>query len=125
LNAEKNKISDRVTALHIDQISKIPEDMKFDLVVGNPPHQHNWSYTVEYLQRIMVDEDWKIHKEFFTNIRRFLNKNAEIILSETDSFPEHIEMAESNGLKFVEYIKAPVTMTGNAPSARLMIYESV
>ena len=52
--------------------------------------------------RIVLDEDWKIHKNFFANIRQHLNKDAIILLQENFSGSKvetFAEMIDNSGLK--------------------------
>lgn len=101
-NAKDNNVSDKVKAYHLDAIHKLPKDLKFDLVIGNPPHSpgnpQGWE---DHWYRIIIDPDWKLHKEFFANISPYVELNSDIILSETHTVREDIsDMAEAHGLKF-------------------------
>ena len=105
---ETNKINNvDVPFIHSDCFQNFPKDLKFDLIISNPPHfQKNHKYiwdkaTKEELDasyRINLDTDLKFHKEFFKNIKNHLNKNGKIILVENQSFINDktiIELAET------------------------------
>jgi len=123
-NAEKNNIADKVQAYHIDSVSKLPAHLKFDLVVGNPPHSCGGDFEGYHVQRMIVDNNWDIHREFFTNINLFLEPNSDIILSETNFMKDHIEIATECGLSFVKTVPAQVLGKFGAPFASLHIYQN-
>jgi len=118
-NAAVNNVADKVTVYHLDSVGKLPKDLKFDLVVGNPPHSFaKVDFEGEWYRKI-VDEDWKIHREFFMNINDYLELNSDIILSETCSthYPNDLSIiAESCGLKFVGINDAPSLMSDQGVS---------
>ena len=105
-NAIFNNLTDRTSFHTIDAIHKLPTDLKFDLVVGNPPHSlkasEEWLNN-KGLFRLIVDLDWKIHEEFFAHITDYLLPGAEVILSENDKLQVFIEMAKKVGLIFEGY----------------------
>lgn len=107
--AMKNKIEDNVTLYKSLDLSGLPSDRQFDLVVGNPPYFPNRVMLEEVHKAdpkanpcIYVDPDWQLHKKFFSDIRRFLAPNGRIILLESTN-ASHLEtfrpMIEGNGLK--------------------------
>ena len=79
-----------------NSIKKIPEQQKFDLVVGNPPHFCSdidflnfvyVKYNIEHEMngncfRLVVDCNWNAHKNFFMYIKKNLSKNGIILLQE-------------------------------------------
>jgi methylase of polypeptide subunit release factors len=94
-----------IKTLHIDSIAQLDDNLKFDLIVGNPPHW-NWtvpSYTAQFFsERINADNDWNIHREFFANIKKNLADDGVILLQEAAkaSGPETFRnMIEDNDLK--------------------------
>lgn len=101
--ARKNNIEDRVKIYQGDGLLALPASEKFDLVVGNPPHfvERNMLEHI-YESRIYVDEKWLLHREFFSGIRKHLERNGLIVLfengrgSHNDTFRP---MIESSGLK--------------------------
>jgi methylase of polypeptide subunit release factors len=97
-----NKLSN-VSVYHGHNLDALPSTEKFDLIISNPPHFANPIYQYKYLnERIYVDKDWELHKEFFANIQKHLLKDAKIILFES-AWGSNLEtfkpMIESAGLK--------------------------
>jgi hypothetical protein len=110
--ATTNNILDRVTTYTCSKISEIPNDNLWDLVVANPP----WYPSKENIpllngvhpmmlpniHRITVDENFEIHKEFYSNIRSRLTLDADLYILEANHDPFHIKLAVENGLRLVE-----------------------
>lgn len=112
LSAELNGIKDKVTAYLAHTVGMIPTTEKFDLVVSNPPHCPEHSLRdvgmspdtdpfYSNAMRLVVDENWNIHRDFFQNISQRLAPGADVFLWEVNSFEEFIGMAESNGLTYI------------------------
>lgn len=107
------KCQHRVSTYLSDNLKHIPKTERWDLVVGNPPHFPNsvQKHSGTNL-RLYVDQDWNIHKEFFTDIKQFLNPGAKIFLweaqwgSSVETFRPWIESA---GLKISRYGDAVTT----------------
>lgn len=79
----------RVRTIHAESLADFPAEITFDLVVANPPHFPNFNFLLasnnkiknsDY--RIEIDQNWKIHKNFFSNIKKYLRPNAKIVLVE-------------------------------------------
>ena len=51
--------------------------------------------------RLLVDQDWTIHKEFFRNIRNKLTDDADVYLIEAVNNEDFVVWAEQGGLKCV------------------------
>ncbi|RXG84478.1 methyltransferase [Bradyrhizobium zhanjiangense] len=101
--ARKNNIEDRVTIYQGHGLLALPDSEKFDLIVGNPPNHVGpvmWYSHVE--PHIYVDNNWLLHREFFSGIRKHLERDGLIVLFE-NSRASHIDtfrpMLESSGLK--------------------------
>jgi hypothetical protein len=109
-NASKNNIRDKVTGHISGTIKGIPNE-KWDLVISNPPHVFDREFFLETLPggpeshrnldnscRLIVDQNFAIHKEFFKNIKEKLTKDADVYLIEAlkDGFIN--EWAEKGGL---------------------------
>lgn len=113
-----NNVSDKTSFYIADKISLIPEDVKWDLVLANPPHCFDRA-SVEHFEkmlegpqkddviRITCDEDLAVHKEFFKNIRNHLLPGADIFISEVSSFDEVEQLARDAGLEIVSRYAAP------------------
>lgn len=116
-NSEKNNVGNKVFGIVSSKISTLPNFEPWDLVVANPPHVSNKEAFIKGLMeygnhreiselvdldtalRLTLDEGFKIHKEFFQNIRPRLTDDADIFISESEVSEELISFAESNGLK--------------------------
>ena len=111
-NAEKNDLSRHVTVHLSSTISGIPDVEKWDLVISNPPHtfdrtqflknmmsEHTGHTYLDNTCRLLVDQDWTIHKEFFKNIRSKLTNDADVYLIESGRHDFFVTWAEENGLK--------------------------
>lgn len=105
-NAAINKIKDRVSTYLGKSISVIPESEKFDLAISNPPHSNSldsWKGMViksmkdrneeiwsedkfDNWARLIVDEQWESHYNFFKNIRKYLTDDADIFICENGSY---------------------------------------
>lgn len=97
----KDKVKGRVCGM----IQSIPEQLKFDLVVSNPPHFNNGPIDF-HGNRINVDHDWAVHKEFFLNISRYLAPGAEILLQENQCGSQQMDKTwqpwiEQGGLEVI------------------------
>ena len=118
--AKYNNIEDKITTYLCDEIGKIPAKEQFDLVVGNPPHIPNSNGLIDKNEtniRLTVDEDWKIHNEFFCNIGNYLVDGADIFLSAIDIHPEIQQMAIDNQFVVLgEYPSPMLSQTGGSRS---------
>ncbi len=74
----KNRLEQRVSVYHSDNLGRIPPEEKWDLVVSNPPH-----FVDEFPGDLRAhDPDWRIHRGFFLNVGRYLNPGAILVLQE-------------------------------------------
>ncbi|QOZ33225.1 hypothetical protein XH92_17370 [Bradyrhizobium sp. CCBAU 53421] len=103
--ARKNDIEDRVTIYQGDGLLALPESEKFDLVVGTGPHfaeRNMLEYSHNLEPRIYLDDKWRLRRQFFSGIRKHLERDGLIVLNENlkgshiDTFKPMIEAA---GLK--------------------------
>lgn len=100
------KYHDReIRTLHTGDVNAFPDELVFDLIIANPPH---WDWTVKPFReafndpRICADDGWKIHENFFQNIKKHLREDGVILLQESASAsgPEtFVKMVRDNGLK--------------------------
>ena len=76
-----------------DNLKQIPKELygKIDLVVANPPNYFNiqsshplGKYSCNDLRP--NDREWKIHKDFYSNIKPFLTDDAILLVHEIDIF---------------------------------------
>jgi len=95
-----------VEALLLEDLSLMPSDRKFDLVIGNPPHFSKSIHDEWHRNRIILDKDWSIHQNFFDNIASHLTDNGIILLQENlaGSRPDTFKnMIEGAGLKINDW----------------------
>jgi methylase of polypeptide subunit release factors len=124
-NAKNNNIIDNVSIRVCDKISSLPLTDKFDLVISNPPHAVSdyWikdSPNKDLIYRLTVDKDWKLHKEFFKNITKYLSPNADLYISETSEGVFFVDWAKEVGLNFIAIISSP--MISNDSKTPAVIY---
>ncbi len=86
-----NGLEDRVTFYVSDNFESIPEQERFDLVVGNPPNY--FALNPEHTVGKMLSEDlrpndrgWKIHRAFYSTVGNYLNPEATLFISELQPF---------------------------------------
>lgn len=124
----------RVRAYSSDNLNSIPDSEMFDLVVSNPPNYSNIQRThpFGYMRDDLRPSDinWKIHNNFYDNIRPHLNNNFALYISEVEPYKtevyldgflydlrdqipmqDFIEMTGRNGMKIkreIPYTVGPV-----------------
>ena len=127
-NAKNNNIIDNVSIRLCDKISSLPLTDKFDLVVSNPPHSvsDHWIeelYSSEsqsqkdLVYRLTVDKNWELHKEFFKNITKYINQNADLYISETSEGSWFVDWAKEVGLNLIEIFPSPMVSTDSKTTA--------
>lgn len=116
---DHNNLQSNTALYHIDAIGLLPEHVKFDLVLANPPHcfdqtsKEMFERTIENPKqkadviRLVCDVDYMIHKEFFDNIREHLLPNADVFISETANLKEIKQFAINAGLIWIDTYPAP------------------
>lgn len=118
-NAQDNNVQDRVFGYISSAVKNLPTMPLIDLVVSNPPHNpdiNGWDKSMysgrtdfkddrdNYNNgiRLGVDDQFKIHEEFFANIIPRLAPDADILLSEAAPVTILIDMAAKYGLVCVK-----------------------
>ena len=109
-NAKRNNLSKKVTGHISGTIKGVPMD-KWDLLISNPPHVYDREFFLETLPggkeshnnldntcRLIVDQNFAIHKEFFKNIKEKLTQDADVYLIEASKLDFLVEWAEAGGL---------------------------
>ncbi len=97
--SQYNGLSEEVTIIESDCLDSIPESERWDVVVGNPPH---YDYPIEdrsYGNMLVSDPGWEIHKNFYSNVGRFMNPGGYVILLEDgkQSAPDTFSSMISSG----------------------------
>jgi len=106
--ARKNKLHS-VNALLLEDLALMPKDLKFDLVISNPPHFDSSIHNEWHRNRIHLDTEWTAHENFFSNIKTHLNKDGIILLQEnmSGSSPKTFEkMIDQAGLKINDWFRS-------------------
>ena len=88
---EKTRESNNLefTYYESDNFKQVPEHEKFDLVVGNSPsyvgiNPENPQYEKMKNDIRANDQGWRIHEEFYLNVRKHLNPGADLLISEVE-----------------------------------------
>jgi len=112
-NAEKLGYKHAVRGYHTPTISAIPIAEKFDLVIGNPPHIFDKDHIykmyknrpqemIDLACRTTVDQDWKIHEDFFKYIGNYLTDDADIFINNHSTMKRYTEkMAAEYGFQLI------------------------
>ena len=108
---EVNKINIDVTFYNIDRVSQVKEK-DIDLVIANPPHfssvisvKEAYPNKKNINTRLIIDQDWLIHREFYENIGNKLSENGVILIQENkfgSSVEDFREMIECSGLDITD-----------------------
>jgi len=126
--AESNQCKDQVTTYVLDDLSLLPAEEKFDLVVGNPPHfvnKKSLSHVSDNQIRCAVDQDWKTHQNFFKHIGNHLLPGGIILLQENmygstaDTFAPYVNEA---GMSITNVIKSTDWWYPSNSDLKLQIY---
>ena len=102
---QKNKLESKVSVYLSNGLSNLPSSEKWDLVVSNPPHHPTKKGLFHDDVLKAVDKDWKIHQQFYANVKKFLKPNGSILFVENNqaSLPSlWSEMISKNGLKMID-----------------------
>lgn len=79
-----NNLNDKVRCFVSDNFKNVPTDRMYDLIVGNPPHyvKYNSKYVLDSSQLLRgSDPEWKLHRDFFKNVKNFLAPDGIICIS--------------------------------------------
>lgn len=116
-NATHLGLADKVTAHTSSTIGALPQDTKWDLVVGNPPNSINpdqntidefelkgWSEdNLIHFARTTWDSDFKTHIEFFKNIGNYITDDADIFITiHTTILQTGINAAKPYGFELIK-----------------------
>jgi predicted RNA methylase len=119
----ENHLEDRVSVYESDCLAQIPDCERWDLVVSNPPHFDGSDQ--EYQDAIrLVDPGWIIHKNFYRDVKKFLNKGASIIFQENAHATrreDFEQMIRDNGLTLVDVFGNTNTSPKPKPLAAQML----
>lgn len=101
----ENQLDNSVTVLESDCFDSVTPEMRWDLVVGNPPHRGGPYIEPRLGPSILyIDRDWNSHRKFFGQVSDHLNPGGNVLLIESRGWStadEFRKMAEGNGLEWV------------------------
>jgi 16S rRNA G966 N2-methylase RsmD len=94
-NAEELGLADQIAAYTTPVIANIPQNKRWDLVVGNPPNSAGVDHVIlarfyeerlskDHIQlyvRTTFDIEFEAHREFFKNIKNYITADADIFLT--------------------------------------------
>ena len=104
----ENHLEGRVSVYESDCLTQIPSTERWDLVVSNPPHFDGDEK--DYKEAIrLVDPGWVIHKNFYRDVKKFLNPGASIIFQENAHATrreDFEQLIRENGLTLVDVFGA-------------------
>lgn len=137
----QNQLADKCVARVSDNFTDIPAGERYDIIVGNPP----WSFQFQNDDNVLIanDPDWKIHSQFYQQVREHLNPEGIVVLLEWKPFeteptapwsdpekpwdirlkPPHEEfltMIHEGGLSHVDTVQLP----GGWPGLHLVIAQN-
>lgn len=108
INHMPKRYRDRVSTVCSDNLDWLTEDMAFDLVIGNPPPRRTWlDFPVQQhignldYNRILVDPEWKCHRNFLQRIATKLATNGSIVIKNNVNFvstQDYVELLQESGL---------------------------
>lgn len=116
----RNQIGTRTTFYCRCEIAQLPNDEQFDLIVANPPHYLECQGNANY-QRIAVDPNWQVHREFYRNIGCHMRPEAVILMQENQAGSlggpaEFRNMIEQSGLRITGYFTSPQHFDTRGPT---------
>jgi 16S rRNA G966 N2-methylase RsmD len=99
------RFANKVSIHKTSTLKSLPYDIKFDLIVSNPPHfplqlgNQLFEIPQYHHQRITVDREWQTHKDFFANAAKYLAEDGVILLQEIYHIDEFADMIDRGGLR--------------------------
>jgi hypothetical protein len=105
--AHFNGIDSKVTIYLSDGFEGISNSEKWDLVVGNPPHFLHWAGESKLR---CEDPGWELHKRFYSQVKRFLNPGAHVLLQENalgSSAESFATMIREGGGQHIDTLAGP------------------
>lgn len=101
---KSNGLGRMVNIYTSDVLKNIPKNEKWDLVVSNPP-MFNGTQEAYKKDIIGIDPGWRIHKAFYKDVSRHLNKNGAVLFVESLIGSDQNlwkKMIKSSRLKYIE-----------------------
>jgi len=105
---EVNHLDGLVRSHRSDCFAEVPTDLRWDLVVGNPPHMNvpapESDYQLGHSPLIWQDTAWEIHRRFYRQVRARLRPEGSVLIQENRHFsaPEDFrDMINESGLELI------------------------
>lgn len=115
-----------------DNLKGIPEHEKFDIIVANPPNYVNIQadHPMGFLRYDLrpSDIDWKIHRNFYNNIRKYMHKESNMYISEVEPYKKEVfSFNKLYDLRNIEPIKdfSEMIVTNNLKLNNVITYDLV
>jgi hypothetical protein len=101
----ENDLQDRVTYYVSDNFKAIPTEEKFDLIISNPPNYFNINPQHPAYHKYKDDlrpndREWRIHWDFYQNVRDYLNPGAVLLISEVEPFSKEVFIPKSLSIPY-------------------------
>jgi hypothetical protein len=100
---QRNGLADRVSVHLADGLNGIPADLRFDLVVSNPP----W-YSSDNGSLIACDPGWAFHRSFYAGISGHVQPGGSVLFQENSGGAEHdvfLPMLAAGGLALIQVLR--------------------
>lgn len=113
--ANVNDLQGKVKFYLLDDMSLLPISEKFDLVVASPPHFSQSVHTEYHRKRIVFDQDWDAHRNFYNHIKKNLSADGVILMQENlsgSTVETFRPMIEDAGLKIKDWYLSPDFCSG-------------
>lgn len=126
--AAENRVEDRVSVYVADALDGIPQEERWDLVVGNPPHYlperppQELPRGPDTTSIVYFDPDWAVHRRFYTRVKEHMKPGGLVVMLEDGdgSSPEDfLEMIAEGGGEFVS--SAPELDVHGRPTAHYYV----
>jgi hypothetical protein len=101
----ENSLSGKVECYVSDNFKSIPQDVKVDLMVSNPPNYYSLNpehpfYKIFKDDIKPNDPGWSIHREFYKNAAGHLNGGGNIFISEVEPHKKEVFIPWDNPVPF-------------------------
>ena len=113
-----NNLHSRVRVYLSDNLSAIPRTVRWDLVVGNPPHSGSKEIVPRLKHRsrfLYMDAGWEIHRRFYRTVRHHLHEGSSVVVQENSTFSsvdDFRDMIRDGGLEIIGVEECPAEPEG-------------
>lgn len=114
---KQNNLNQTVSYFFGNGLSALKSKKKFDLIVSNPPHidlnNKRFKLPPQTKKIIYDDTDFLIHKNFFYNAHKFLNKDGIILFIENSLQSVYSDLVDKRKYNKLKFLKSPKTKLKN------------